>query len=317
MSKHQTLKKLAVTTVVLGTAMHAANEYMNQIATAKNLLKKENGTYYSFKYGNLFYKVSGEGKPVILIHDINECSSGMEWFYLEKKLSKTQKVYTIDLIGCGRSDKPLMNYNAFVYVQMISDFIKDVVKEPADIIATGKSAAPVIMAAKLNAELIDRILLINPTDLRESEKSPNRFSRAKRNVLLCPILGTFVYQMLHTNDRVFNRFVNDYFSDATADFSEILEYYYESAHRDKSGSKYLYASLQGRFVNLNIAHGLKSLEKDIIILSGEDYEEAAYVPETYAKLNENIECISIMDTSYLPQLEAPAKVMDIISEYWK
>lgn len=317
MSKHQTLKKLAVTTVVLGTAMHAANEYMNQIATAKNLLKKENGTYYSFKYGNLFYKVSGEGKPVILIHDINECSSGMEWFYLEKKLSKTQKVYTIDLIGCGRSDKPLMNYNAFVYVQMISDFIKDVVKEPADIIATGKSAAPVIMAAKLNAELIDRILLINPTDLRELEKSPNRFSRAKRNVLLCPILGTFVYQMLHTNDRVFNRFVNDYFSDATADFSEILEYYYESAHRDKSGSKYLYASLQGRFVNLNIAHGLKSLEKDIIILSGEDYEEAAYVPEAYAKLNENIECISIMDTSYLPQLEAPAKVMDIISEYWK
>ena len=62
---------------------------------------------------------------------------------------------------------------------------------------------------------------------------------------------------------------------------------------------------------------LKVLDKDIIIVSGDDYFEADYVPEEYAELNENIECISIMDTSYLPQLESPAKVMGIIEEYWK
>ena len=57
--------------------------------------------------------------------------------------------------------------------------------------------------------------------------------------------------------------------------------------------------------------------KDIIILSGDDFYESEYVPEEYAKLNENIECISITDTSFLPQLESPTKVMDIIEEYWK
>ena len=106
-------------------------------------------------------------------------------------------------------------------------------------------------------------------------------------------------------------------TDANADFSELCEYYYESAHRDQSGSKYLYASLQGGYLNMNINHGLKVIDKDIIIISGEDYFESDYVPEEYAELNDNIECISIMDTSYLPQLEAPAKVMDIIQEYWK
>ena len=45
--------------------------------------------------------------------------------------------------------------------------------------------------------------------------------------------------------------------------------------------------------------------------------DAEYVPEEYAELNDNIECISIMETSYLPQLENPTKVMDIIEEYWK
>ena len=317
MGKHNTLKKIVAATVVLGTAMYAANEYIIKFATSKNLLKKDDGKYYSFKYGNIFYKVSGEGKPILLIHDINECSSGMEWFYLEKKLSKTNKVYTIDLTGCGRSDKPKLTYNSFLYIQLITDFIRDIIGEPADIIATGKSAAPVIMSAKLREELIDRIMLINPADLVELSDIPDSFAKIKKMFFTCPLIGTFAYHMLHTKDCIFNNFINDYYSDSNADFTEISEYYYESAHRDKSGSKYLYASLQGGCLNMNINHGVKILDKDIIIISGDDYYESEYVPEDYAALNDNIECISILETSYLPQLEAPAKVMDIIEEYWK
>lgn len=317
MSKHSTLKKIVVATVVIGTAMHLANKHIMKSATAKDLLKKDDGNFYPFKYGNVFYKVSGEGKPVLLIHDLNECSSGMEWFYLEKKLSKTNKVYTIDLLGCGRSDKPKLSYNSFLYVQLITEFIKDVIGEPADIISTGKSVAPVVMSAKLREELIDRIMLINPTDLVELGDVSDKFSKIKKGILICPIVGTFIYHMLHTKKCIFNRFFNDYFSDASADFSEISEYYYESAHRDKSGSKYLYASLQDGSVNMNINHGLKVLDKDIIIVSGDNYYESEFVPNEYAELNNNIECISIMDTSYLPQLESPGKIMDIIEEYWK
>ena len=98
MSKHNTLKKIMITAAVVGTAMYVANEYIMKLATSKELLKKDDGKFYSFKYGNVYYKVSGEGKPVLLIHDINECSSGVEWTYLEKELSKTNKVYTIDLL---------------------------------------------------------------------------------------------------------------------------------------------------------------------------------------------------------------------------
>ena len=317
MAKHNTLKKIIVATVLVGGAMYAANEYIMKCSTAKNLLKKDDGKYYSFKYGNIFYKVSGEGEPVLLIHDINECSSGMEWFYLEKKLSKTNKVYTIDLLGCGRSDKPKLSYNSFLYVQLINDFIKEVIGEPTNIIATGKSVAPVVMATKLQEELVDRIMLINPTDLAELNNVPSTFDKVKKYVFNTPIIGTFIYHMIHTKDCIFNSFVNEYFSDSFADFSEISEYYYESAHKDRSGSKYLYSSLQYGGLNLNINHGVKVLDKDIIIISGDDYYESEYVPEEYAELNDNIECISITDTSFLPQLEAPTKVMDIIEEYWK
>ena len=317
MSKNHTFRKIVVATALIGTAMYIANEYIMKIATSKDLLKKDNGEYYSFKYGKVFYKVSGEGKPILLIHDINESSSSMEWCHLEKELSKTNKVYTIDLLGCGRSDKPKLNYNSFLYVQLINDFIRDVIGEPTDIISTGKSVSPVIMSTKLREEAVDRIILINPADLVELGDIPDRFAKLKKAVITCPIIGTFIYHMLHTSDSIFNTFINDYYSDSNADFSEVCDYYYESAHKDKSGSKYLYASLQGGSLNMNINHGLKVLDKDIIIISGEDYYESDYVPEEYAELNENIECISIMNASYLPQLETPEKVLDIINEYWK
>ena len=317
MSKNHTFRKIVVATALIGTAMYIANEYIMKIATSKDLLKKDNGEYYSFKYGKVFYKVSGEGKPILLIHDINESSSSMEWCHLEKELSKTNKVYTIDLLGCGRSDKPKLNYNSFLYVQLINDFIRDVIGEPTDIIATGKSVSPVIMSTKLREEAVDRIILINPADLVELGDIPDRFAKLKKSVITCPIIGTFIYHMLHTSDSIFNTFINDYYSDSNADFSEVCDYYYESAHKDKSGSKYLYASIQGGSLNMNINHGLKVLDKDIIIISGEDYYESDYVPEEYAELNKNIECISIMNASYLPQLETPEKVLDIINEYWK
>ena len=316
MGKRNTLKKIVVAAVVVGTAMHVANEYIMKIATSKDLMKKDDGNFYSFKYGDVFYKVSGEGKPVLLIHDLNECSSGIEWFYLEKKLAKTNKVYTIDLLGCGRSDKPKLVYNNFLYVQLITDFIKNIIGEPADIIATGKSVAPAVMSAKLSEEWIDRMLFINPADLSELNEIPDSMSKIRKAVLTCPILGTFIYHMMHRKDDIFNLFINDYFSNPNSDFEEISEYYFESAHKNRSGSKYLYASIQGNCLSMNINHGLKVLDKDIIIISGDDYYESDYVPDEYAELNENIERISIMETSYLPQLEAPAKVMDIIEEYW-
>lgn len=314
--KNNTFKKIVAATVVLGTAMHVSNQYMIKKATIKDLLKKNQGFYYPFKYGDIFYKVSGEGKPVLLIHDLNESSSGMEWFYLEKKLAKTNKVYTIDLLGCGRSDKPKLIYNNFLYVQLITDFIKEVIGEPANVIATGRSAAPVVMAAKLCEESFDKIMLINPADLVELNEVPDFFSKVKKAVLLCPILGTFIYHLLHTKEAIDTLFFTDYYSNPSADFEEISEYYYESAHRKNSGSRYLYASIQGNCVNMNINHGLSVLDKDLIILSGEDYFESEFVPEDYAKINKNAECISILGTSYLPQLEAPAKVMEIITDYW-
>jgi 3-oxoadipate enol-lactonase len=57
---------------------------------------------------NLYYEVSGEGQPVVLIHGLG--SSTRDWESQVSELSKSHQVITLDLRGHGRSDKPAGPY---------------------------------------------------------------------------------------------------------------------------------------------------------------------------------------------------------------
>ena len=72
-------KKLAVVSGLTIAAIYAYNKFVETTATRKNLLKTENGTYFEWKHGNIFYTKQGNGSPVLLIHDTDSRSSGAEW----------------------------------------------------------------------------------------------------------------------------------------------------------------------------------------------------------------------------------------------
>ena len=67
-----------------------------------------------------------------------------------------------DRLGCGRSDKSSITYTNFVYVQMISDFIKKIIGQKTDVITSGFSGSFVTMACHNEKELFNKIMLVNP-----------------------------------------------------------------------------------------------------------------------------------------------------------
>ena len=97
---------------------------------------KRQGSYYEWKFGKIYYTKKGDGKPLLLIHDLTTSSSAYEWNKVIDKFSKTNTVYCLDLLGCGRSDKPNLTYTNYLYVQLLTDFIKHVIGDKTDIIAT-------------------------------------------------------------------------------------------------------------------------------------------------------------------------------------
>ena len=84
-------RKLGIAAVFTGAAvgtMHVINRVFHYISTADNLLDSDAYKYYDWRFGKIAYKKSGSGNPILLIHDLNVCSSLYEWNKVEKELSK-------------------------------------------------------------------------------------------------------------------------------------------------------------------------------------------------------------------------------------
>ncbi|CAM9458368.1 unnamed protein product [Heterosigma akashiwo] len=64
--------------------------------------------------------------PVLLIHGFG--ASHFHWRYNIPELSKDYRVFAIDLIGFGLSDKPVIDYSAEVWVNQAASFIEEIIQ---------------------------------------------------------------------------------------------------------------------------------------------------------------------------------------------
>ncbi len=164
-----TTKNKLITVSVLSTSSVAGIGLINKLiklsAVSKGLLDHSDVLYYHWRFGDISYRKAGSGKPLLLIHDLDAAASSYEYHRVIPALSKKFTVYTIDLLGCGLSEKPCLTYTNYLYVQLISDFIKSVIGHRTDVIASGVSGSFVIMACNNSPDLFKRLMLISCLDL--------------------------------------------------------------------------------------------------------------------------------------------------------
>ena len=309
MSIKRKLTFLAVFTGAAVGTMHVVNRVFQYISTADNLLDKDTYQYYNWRFGKIAYKKAGSGRPVLLIHDLSVCSSSNEWHKVVEKLSKTNTVYALDLLGCGCSDRPLLTYTNFLYVQLITDFIKDIIGERTDIIASGESSSFAIMACANDDTVIDRVILINPQDLASQAKIPTKRSYMIKYILITPIIGTFIYNMKVNKRTIREKLLSEVYDQNSIREKDILTCF-ESSHKDNTNSKYLFASQKSRFTNANIVYCLSKITNSIFIITGSANPENIIAANQYQNHLPSIEILGINKTKQLPHLERPEEFIE-------
>ena len=115
--------------------------------------------------------------------------------FVRRELAKNHTVYTIDLLGFGRSEKPNLTYTNYLYVQLLSDFIKSEIGHRTDIVATGAAASLAVMACGNSPELFDRLILVNPESLLSCSMVPGKNAKLYKFILDLPIVGTLIYTL--------------------------------------------------------------------------------------------------------------------------
>lgn len=291
------------------------NKYIKFSAVSKNLMSEAHPLCYKWRLGNIHYTKTGNGKPLVLVHDLNFSSSGYEWSLLIDKLKQNYTVYTIDLLGCGRSEKPNLTYTNYLYVQLICDFIKSEIGHRTNIIATGESAALAIMACNNSPELFDQLMLINPDSLMNCSQIPGKNAKLYKLILDLPIIGTLLYHIASSRNLIEEAFEEKYFYNPYSAKPIYIDHYFESAHLGEC-PKAVFSSMECKFTKCNIINALKKIDNSIFIVGGAEVPCIADNIEEYKLYNSAIESSIITKTKYLPQLETPAKLLDVISMFF-
>lgn len=310
MSWKRNLGIFAVFTGSMIGTMHVINRIITYIATAENYLDKDSYEYYNWRFGKIAYKKKGNGSPILLIHNLDVCSSSDEWKNIEKELAKTNTVYSIDLLGCGCSDHPAFTYTNFLYVQLITDFIKHVIGTKTDVIVSGDSSSFVLMASANDETIINRIIMINPQNLISLAKVPTKRTKLIKYLIFVPIIGTFIYNIKINKRTIAHKFASSYYYDQNAISEKDILTCFESSHKDKGHSKYLYACQKSRYTNANILFCLSKLNNSIFIISGNGNSENALSASQYQNHLPSIEIIEMNNAKQLPHVEKPDEFIE-------
>lgn len=309
-----------LTLLLFSTNAALATAFLNKVikikATQKNMLAPDlDSFFYSWRLGQVYYTKKGSGKPLLLIHDLNAASGSYEWNQMIPLLTEHYTVYTLDLLGCGRSEKVNTTYTNYLYVQLITDFIKSEIGHRTDVIATGESCSIPIMACSNEPELFHHIMLINPLKLSDFCQMPGKTAKFYKKIVDLPILGTLFYYIAVSKkfiqeDAVENKFYN--FSSIDSSWIDLC---YEASHTGLS-PKSLYGSQKCNYTKCNINNSLKKVNNSICLVGGKEIKNISTNLEEYKTCNPAIEIFLIPETKYLPQWETPLKLFHLIKTYF-
>lgn len=312
-------KNRLFTLMILSASAASATSVINKCiklsAASKNLLFESNSLCYKWRFGNIHYTKEGTGKPLLLIHDLTAYSSGYEWNQIVSSLKDHYTIYTIDLLGCGRSEKPDLTYTNFLYVQLITDFIKSVIGHRSNVIASGASSALAVMACNNAPELFDQLMLINPESLLSCSQIPSKNAKLYKFILDMPVLGTLLYHIATSKQAITEDFTKHFYYNPYSVKASCIDTYYEAAHLGQS-PKSLFASVKCNYTKCNIINALKKINNSIYIAGGMEMDFMEDIVAEYQRYNPAIEGSFIPESKYLPQFENPAELLKTIQMFF-
>ncbi|XP_049383019.1 pheophytinase, chloroplastic-like [Solanum stenotomum] len=147
-------------TVATGTSIMTPSVVAESSLGLQQLpFKSEGYNYWKWRGYRIHYVVEGEGFPIVLIHGF--ASSSFHWRYNIPELAKRYKVYALDLLGFGWSEKPLIDYDALIWRDQVVDFLNEIVKQPAVLVGNSLGGFTTLLAAAALPDQVRGVSLLN------------------------------------------------------------------------------------------------------------------------------------------------------------
>lgn len=263
--------------------------------------------YYPWTHGSVRYTVKGRGHALVLIHGIYPGASSFEYRKVFDRLAERYRVFALDLLGFGLSGRPAVDYTPAMYVELIEDFLRQVVganDHPVSIIAPGMSAAFVIHAAARAPEYFSGLALIEPEGLPVDARGAGKLSLALwRAALRAPLVGEGLYNLAVSRAGLRMRLGNTAYSGAGAVSDDVIDQVYAMAHQP--GARFAPADALSGALFAPVSATFASLSMPLLLFWGRrDRGAPVSRARAFQELRPGLE-LRVFPTGGLPQEEAP------------
>lgn len=261
--------------------------------------------FFPWRFGKVHYTVCGQGRPLLLVHGIGPGRSLLEWQASIALLARHHRVYAIDLLGFGRSETPAVSYSAYLYVSLIHDFMRKVIRREATVIAEGHSAAYAVMACVLAPKRVTGLILVAPEGVCEPAPYAPLRRKLMKMALDFPWLGTSAHN-LQVSRLMVRRYLRSFVHHPAAASHALIEQHYLLAHAGGSSARFVTGAKLAGFLKADIRHVLHQIKNPIQVVWGE-YNQQNPVErlEAVRRLNPHIKAAVVKNTGGLPYLENP------------
>jgi pimeloyl-ACP methyl ester carboxylesterase len=226
--------------------------------------------FFNWKHGRVFYKTSGienPGPPLVFIHGVGAGASTFMWRKNFDELAKDFRVYAFDLLGFGFSEKPAtVSYSADLYVELITDFIREVSGYPVNVIASSLGAAYAIRVADEHPELVNSMILNGPTGSDSLNRRPGMAGAAFYGLLQSPVLGTSFYNVM-ASERSIREYAREHlFYDHRRVTDRLVASLYTTSHQP--GAQHAIAAFLSGYLNTDTRSPFSRLTQPIVLVWG-------------------------------------------------
>jgi pimeloyl-ACP methyl ester carboxylesterase len=256
----------------------------------------------------IFYIARGEGNPLLLIHGYG---AGM-WVW-EKQieiLSQTHKVYALDLIGHGFSDRPKITYTPETYIYFLKDFMDGVGIERATLIGNSMGGGIAWAMAVCFPECVDRLILISsmPPDVLDQVRNDSfRTLAAIKGIPLLP------YLVIASRDKnSVKRILQECVSDIKLITPEVLNRQYQLS-MIRGSTWVLYSTFKNAEGALKFKDHLSHIHHPTLLLWGDrDLIFPTSVGESLHRMISNSKIQLIKRSGHISMWETPDEVNQAI-----
>lgn len=269
----------------------------------------------------IFATELGSGPPVLLVHGIYAGASSYEFRKLAPLLARKHRVIAIDLLGCGLSDLPDLNYNADLFVEQIVDALAEFSEEPLTLVGSSLGAAFCIRAAARASDRVSRLVTISPAGLAGVlDDSPTAAQEAIAALVRSPVLGESLYNGLASPPSLRWFLANLTYADPASVTPEVIEHYYAVTHQP--GARFVVGAFVGNLLNCNVARDLPFLAAPLLVLWGERSSRTNPVANAheYLRLAREASLRTFPNSGLLPheeEAEATAEAIEtFLSREW-